>query len=63
MANAWWRELEFELPPLPVDLSWSRLLDTGLPSPQDIVRLDEADAVPGKIYRAGWHSVVVLQAR
>jgi len=63
IANAWWRELEFELPQLPVNLRWHRLLDTSLAAPQDIVGLDQAPEVTGKTYEAGWHSVVVLRAR
>ena len=62
IANAWWRELEFELPQLPVKLRWHRLLDTSLAAPQDIVPLDQAPEVTGRTYEAGWHSVVVLKA-
>ena len=63
LANAWWRELEFELPQLPVNLRWHRLLDTSLVAPRDIVGLDEAPEVTGGTYEASWHSVVVLRAR
>jgi len=63
IANAWWRELEFELPHLPANLRWHRLLDTSLTAPQDIVPVDQATEVIGKTYEADWHSVVVLRAR
>ena len=63
MANAWWHELEFELPALPVNLAWHRVMDTSLPSPRDILAVEDAAPVDGKVYRAGWHSVVLLKAR
>ena len=46
MVNAWREPLEFELPPsqeLPGGC-WHRWLDTSLPSPDDIVPFEDADA-------------------
>jgi len=36
LANAWWRELDFELPTLPANLGWHRVLDTARLAPADI---------------------------
>jgi glycogen operon protein len=38
MFNAYWEPLTFELPPVPPDgdAGWRRLIDTSLPSPDDI---------------------------
>ena len=65
ILNAYWEPLEFELPPL-ADAShdrWHRWIDTSLDSPQDIVEWQTAPPVPGRIYRAGPRSVVLLFAR
>jgi glycogen operon protein len=56
--NAWEQPLEFELPRLASP--WRRWIDTGLDSPNDIVRWDSAAAIPGATYRAAAHSVVIL---
>jgi len=63
MANAWWRPLDFELPPLPANLSWHRILDTSQPSPADIDRGPDAPRLADARHRVPWHSVVVLEAR
>ncbi len=44
MFNAHWQWQEFSLPPHDGQWDWKRLVDTRLPSPDDIV--DESDAVP-----------------
>ncbi len=65
MVNAWKQPLEFELPPaeeLPGG-HWRRWLDTSLPSPADIVSLDEAPIVAGASYPLPPHSVAVMVAR
>jgi len=62
--NAYWEPLDFDLPP--VDSGdrdpWRRWIDTGLDSPLDIVEWQNALPVPGRTYRAGPRSVVVLLA-
>jgi len=63
MVNSWWRPLTFELPPLPVNLTWHRVVDTSLASPQDIVERSEAPEVTSDRIELSWHSLVVLIAR
>jgi glycogen operon protein len=62
MLNAYWKPLDFELPNLPVNETWQRLLDTTLPSPEDIC--ESPVKLPGgqKYYRLGPRSVAVLVA-
>jgi len=65
MINAWREPLAFELPPAP-DLPggrWRRWLDTSLPSPADIVPLDEAPVVGKGTYELPSRSVAVVFAR
>ena len=64
ILNAYWEPLEFELPRAGNgnDDSWRRWIDTTFDSPQDIVEWETAPTVPGRIYRAGPRSVVVLFA-
>jgi isoamylase len=64
ILNAYWEPLDFELPavgsgdPDP----WRRWIDTALDSPLDIVEWQKAPSVPGRTYRVGPRSVVVLLA-
>lgn len=37
MLNAYWEALDFELPQLPDDCAWRRVVDTSLPAPDDFV--------------------------
>jgi len=63
--NAYWEPLEFELPPLAEGSgnSWLRWIDTTLDSPNDVVEWEKAPTVPGRSYRVGPRSVVMLFAR
>jgi len=65
ILNAYWEPLEFELPPTSGDGSdsWFRWIDTSFESPQDIAEWEQAPAIPGRNYRAGPRSVVVLYSR
>jgi glycogen operon protein len=65
ILNAYWEPLDFELPQAGDQSpdSWRRWIDTSLDSPQDIVEWQSALPVPGRSYRAGPRSVVVLFAR
>ena len=65
ILNAYWEPLDFELPRAGEhsEDSWHRWIDTTLDSPQDIVEWQTAPLVPGRTYRAGPRSVVVLFAR
>jgi isoamylase len=64
ILNAYWEPLDFELPePGAGDAdAWQRWIDTSLASPHDIARWQAAPPVPGRTYRVGAHSVVVLYA-
>ncbi|HSI33245.1 MAG: glycogen debranching protein GlgX [Phycisphaerae bacterium] len=60
--------LDFALPPTPAGPDgkagkaggWRRWIDTSLPSPDDVVAVEQAAPVAGDRYRAGPQSVVVL---
>ncbi len=60
--NAYWKPLKFALPPVTggTDAGWLRLIDTSLPSPEDI--LEEAAGVPvaASTYLVSPRSVVML---
>jgi isoamylase len=60
--NAYWKSLEFELPPVAggAHAGWIRLIDTSLPSPDDI--LEEATGVPVETpkYLVNSRSIVML---
>jgi glycogen operon protein len=58
--NAYWEPLEFQLPALAAGLAWHRLIDTALPSPQDVS--DPPQALPAdlKAYRCDARSTIVL---
>ncbi len=59
--NAYWEQLEFELPVIANDQKfWHRWIDTYLDSPQDIVEWQTAPAILDRTYKAGSRSVVVL---
>jgi glycogen operon protein len=62
MLNMYWEALTFELP-LPAggpSARWRRVLDTYLPSPDDICEQESAPPVNAAKYRVGPRSVVVL---
>lgn len=60
MINAFWESLEFELPPLPVENEWRRLIDTSLPSPFDIVDPQDAPSLEQTTFRVLPRSIVAL---
>jgi glycogen operon protein len=63
ILNAYWEPLDFELPFVhDGGDAWRRWIDTALDTPFDIVELQTAPPVPGRTYRAGPRSVVVLTA-
>ena len=63
--NAWWEPLDFDLPRPDVETAgWRRIIDTSLPSPDDIVEeIAEAAAVESATYPVGPRSVVLLVAQ
>jgi glycogen operon protein len=60
--NAYWQPLEFELPPVNgnLDAAWLRLIDTSLPSPDDISEEGKDSIVAGARYRVNPRSIVML---
>ncbi len=62
MLNMDWQHLEFDIPSL-VDRKWYRVVDTSLPSPQDIARTGEEIEIAGSTYQVNNRSVVVLISR
>jgi glycogen operon protein len=64
ILNAYWEELEFELPPVHNGEGgiWYRWIDTALDSPQDIVPWETSPAISGQRYHAQERSVVVVFA-
>jgi len=63
LANAYWEALDFAVPRADDGETWQRVLDTTLPSPDDIGFGTEAPVVATPSYRVGQRSVVVLAAR
>ena len=64
ILNAYWESLDFDLPWVGdrIEDLWLRWIDTSLDSPHDIVEWQTAPPIPGRAYRAGPRSVVVLFA-
>jgi len=60
MLNAFWEQLSFELPTLPSEQTWHRLVDTSLESPQDFS--DPPQPLPAERdqYRCDARSSVIL---
>lgn len=64
MVNAYWKALDFELPPSNAGGEpWRRCLDTFLDSPEDIHDWADAPAVKGPAYWVQPRSVVLLLAK
>lgn len=64
ILNAYWKPLEFELPPAPGGSQggWHRIIDTYLEPPEDFCYWSEAPIVEGLTYLARERSAVVLVA-
>ena len=62
MLNAYWEPLTFELPPLPPEQRWCRVVDTALSSPDDISEPGREPPVAGNECRVEARSVVILKA-
>jgi glycogen operon protein len=59
--NAWEERIDFTIPRSPSGRPWHRVLDTVLPSPRDIVNLDEGPRVAaGVSYPVAGRSILVL---
>jgi len=64
IINAYWEELEFEIPALEeAQGSWRRCIDTYLDSPEDICSWTDAPRLQGSAYRVQPRSVVLLLAK
>ncbi len=61
-----WQDLDFDIPPVP-GRRWYRVVDTSLPSPNDIAENladpGENAAISGPVYHATGRSVVVFISR
>jgi isoamylase len=62
MLNAHWQPLTFELPPLPFDEHWYRVVDTAQPSPDDFCDPGAMPPVYGIRYQVEARSSVILLA-
>lgn len=62
MYNAYWRPINFELPPLGQKEHWRRIVDTSLPSPDNFCVLREAPIVQNGLYQVLDRSSVILMA-
>ena len=62
ILNAFWEELEFDLPPVPrgAQTGWRRIIDTTMPSPEDFCGFQRAPVIRQMKYKSGPRSVVVL---
>ncbi|MEO6909685.1 MAG: glycogen debranching protein GlgX [Edaphobacter sp.] len=61
--NAYWKPLEFELPPVTAGANaagWIRLIDTSLPSPDDIVEETIGSPLAARKYLVSPRSIVML---
>jgi glycogen operon protein len=65
VLNAYWEPLDFEFPPpsSPQSKGWYRLVDTGLPSPEDISSTPPDQPLNTSIYKVASRSVLVLQSK
>ncbi|MDE2455483.1 MAG: glycogen debranching enzyme, partial [Burkholderiales bacterium] len=62
--NAWWNDLDFELPALPAWAAsgWRRVIDSARDAPDDLLDFNRAPRAPGPLQRVGARSVMVLFA-
>jgi glycogen operon protein len=62
--NAYWKALDFELPPVPDGPggTWRRLVDTSLEPPEDVRLFDAAPAIREPSYRVPPRSMILLAA-
>lgn len=63
MLNAYWESLTFTLPQPHNGAQWHRIIDTSLPTPEDICPPDAAPPVEATAYRVASRSAVVLMTR
>ncbi len=65
MLNAYWEDLEFELPPIGTihQSRWHRWIDTYLDAPEDICDWDNSPEIKTPVYKVQPRSIVALRAR
>jgi glycogen operon protein len=63
MLNAYWEKLSFEIPPLPLGKSWVQIVNTALPSPQDICNGEESPPIDSDQLALEPRSSVILAIR
>jgi glycogen operon protein len=63
MLNAYWKPLKFELPPLPPQENWHRIVDTALATPHDFCNVKAAPMLPNRFYTVKPRSSVILMAK
>ena len=59
MFNMYWNNLEFEIPAIE-SRKWYRVVDTALPSPEDILESGQEQLIEDKTYLVEGRSIVVL---
>jgi isoamylase len=62
ILNAYWQPLIFALPTTPPQTCWHRIIDTALPSPQDITLPNDSRPLTQGHYRVEARTAVVLMA-
>ncbi len=62
MVNAYWEHLQFEIPKPKGNRPWHRILNTAVPSPNDILSFEEAPVIRGGKVYVNARSIVVLMA-
>jgi isoamylase len=62
LLSAYWEPLTFELPPGPesAERGWRRVIDTGLPAPQDFIPWDVAPRVTSSRYTLQPRSIALF---
>jgi glycogen operon protein len=58
--NAYWKDLDFELPARPREAQWLRAIDTSLAPPEDIAEPGQEHPICAKTYLVRARSVVIL---
>ncbi|MGK7948781.1 MAG: glycogen debranching protein GlgX [Xenococcaceae cyanobacterium] len=63
ILNAYWKPLNFELPPLEPGKYWHRIVDTALPAPNDFSDLETAVKINQESYLVTARSSVILMEK
>jgi hypothetical protein len=63
MLNAGDKDLEFELPAAPAGMGWAKVIDTSLPSPQDINGLEGPTPLEVAAVIVPAHCITVIQCQ